>query len=219
MILDKAETTLVEDAGSPTSLRTSSHTVSGEDPVPRRSFAQSRVTLHDITPAPELRIDRYDTVQSIGGYSITSSENVHLLPLSGNSSMTELQEITIDGSSNTSPELSLHSRRGSSASFFASPAYVNRSRSRSVDVFRPMPTSPEADASSERNIVGRSSLVVPRSTKPPSGLRNIFPKRSPSSQSLGQAAQLPAARREALRNREISAPLAETLVRTSATYV
>jgi hypothetical protein len=219
MILDKAEITLVENASNPPSRRASAHRQINEGTQPRSSFATSRVTLQDITPAPELRIDRYDTVQSVGGYSVMSSENVHLLPLSGNSSVTDLQEVTIDGSPNISPPTSLSSRRASSSSFFASPAYVNRSRSRSVDVFRPMPASVEADDNAEEMAAGRSSLHVPRATRPNSGLRSIFPKRSASSQSIHQPPALPPARREALRNREISAPLAETLVRTSTTYV
>ena len=217
MVLDKAEPTEVDIVQDITEDSISTNS-SNESPAlhvtpPRPSFNISHVTLHDIEPAPELRIHRYDTSISQADSSMTSSENAHLLSRFNASSVsldTTIEDVALDGM----PPLS-SSRRGSGASFFESPVYTNRSRSRSFDVSRNFSLSEDDhDLAS----LSRPSLDLPRETHGSSGFRSLF--RRPST-NQGSASLLPLhsspsnARREALRNRGISAPLADTLVRAS----
>lgn len=190
----------------------------------------SAITLLDIPdPAPELRFERWDTVQSTDGFSRTSLENPQqrlLAAASNNASSIALDEIPLDEampplslSTSASPSMSTHSsaRRPSSSSFFASPAYVNRSRSQSIDAYRSLPATQESEEVEESS----SS----RSRRPSSSaFRFPFHKRHSTSQGLplpatSTSAHLAAARKDALRNRDISAPLSDTLVRTSTSYV
>ena len=195
-----------------------------------RQHNVSAVTLLDIPdPAPELRFERWDTVQSTDGFSRTSSDNPQqrlLAAASNNASSIALDEIPLDEampplslSTSTLPSMSTHSsaRRPSSSSFFASPAYVNRSRSQSIDAYRSLPATQESEEV-EQSSSGRSR----RSSS--SAFRFPFHKRHSTSQGLplpatSGSAHLAAARKDALRNRDISAPLSDTLVRTSTSYV
>lgn len=179
---------------------------------PRRaSYALSRSTLHDIeNPAPELRLDRIDTIQTTNPPSIiSSSENCHQPLMAGtNDSVVTLDEVPLDG---------LPVRQ---SSFFGSPAYVNRSRSRSIDIVRTMNTSNGQTGSllANRPLSSGSTLDVPQPRRQ-SGFMSIFPRRQSATPSnvLPLHQPLTETRREALRNREISAPIGETLVRTSYT--
>lgn len=189
----------------------SSPTTSMRAEVGARTVATpAREVLYDITPAPELRIDRYDTIQSLGGFSLSTAENAQLLPMSSNSSTSDLHTIGLGGS----PLTTWSSRNASTASLFASPTYANRSRSRSIDIIRAMPADSESGGTAVE-APDPSSMAVP-ARRQTSGLRMMFPKRT--LQASNETLPLPTARREALRNRDISAPLADTLVRTSTTY-
>ena len=180
----------------------------------RASYAASRRTLHDIVnPAPELRMDRVDSIYDQAPSILGSSDNGHLPLLStgANDSTVTLDDVPFDGM----PQAS--SRR--SSSFFASPAYVNRSRSRSIDIVRTMSAAqdqPQASPSQARLTSSGSTLVPPDSRRTSSFL-SIFPRRQNASTLLPLHQPLPDSRREALRNREISAPLSDTLVKSSYT--
>lgn len=227
MVLGKAdqEETQLEHANLPTlSLLSSSTPRSSESDaeahyaataaytsLPRRtSYTCSRSTWHDIeNPAPELRLDRVDTAQTANTPSLSSnSDHGHqpLLAMSNDSVLT-LDEIPLDGMA------------GGQSPFMGSPAYVSRSRSRSIDAARTV--CPAPDQSEQRPTSSGSTLSVPQSSRQ-SGFMSLFPRRqsntngSPTILPLHQP--LTESRREALRNREISAPIGETLVKTSYTY-
>lgn len=230
MVLDKA----TEDAhlenvppAVPSLTRTShesdaeAHYASTAAYSPRRtSYTISRTTLHDIeNPAPELRMDRIDTAHTNTPSLLSSSENGHQPLMSGaNESTYTLEEIPLDG-------LPPSSRR--SSSFFASPAYVNRSRSRSIDVARTMSAVNEQKQGGTplgRPTSSGSTLEIPQQhlqqSRRSSGLMSLFPRRQSNTSTTVLPVHQAAAnegRREALRNRDISAPISETLVRTSYT--
>lgn len=179
----------------------------------RTSYTFSRSTLQDIeNPAPELRMDRVDTIQTAATPSdLSSSENGHRPLMAGaNDSALTLDEVPLDG---------LPIRQ---SSFFSSPAYVNRSRSRSIDIARTLSSTQDHPgvSATQRPTSSGSSLSVPQSRRQ-SSFMSIFPRRQSSSTNsttlLPLHQPLTEARREALRNREISAPIGETLVRTSYT--
>lgn len=215
MILDKAQEAEVrlETVPAPASTRSGtssndSHEAASYPSRSRASHNASRSTLQDIlNPAPELRMDRVD--------SIYSSDAGHqaLLSSSINDSSLTLDDIPLDELPST------QSRR--SSSFFASPAYVNRSRSRSIDIVRTRSAAEEASPASTsqaRPATSSGSTLVPPDSRRTSSFLSIFPRRQSNSTLLPLHQALPDSRREALRNREISAPISETLVRTSYTY-
>lgn len=226
MILDKAEgeDVQLENAAPTVSLlsTTSSRSSEGDDAnahyaataayTPRRtSYAVSRSTLHDIeNPAPELRMDRVDTIQTTNAPSLlSSSDNGHQPLISSsypNESTLSLDEVQLDG---------MPLRH---SSFFGSPAYVNRSRSHSIDIVRTMSSAQEANGtSSGRPTSSGATLEIPNARRQ-SSFMAFFPRRQSNSSSVLPLHQpLTESRREALRNREISAPIGETLVRTSYT--
>jgi hypothetical protein len=195
-----------------------------EGPVSRPSFNSSRAHLLDIEPAPELRVERYDAMSSVASLSMTADthDDPHLLPFhrhmasdSTASLDTTLENVSLE-------DTNLGSRRASSVSYFASPAYTTRSRSRSIDILR---TSSADDSASTEGRSGTphstTGLLAPSSAntngRRTSTLRTLFsrPSGQPATQVTPAQAALDAARSEALRNRQISAPLADTLVQTS----
>ena len=217
MVLDKAEPA---EADVVEVIITSNNDADSEAPrlhvtSPRPNFNPSLVTLQDIEPAPELRVQRYDTSASNPDSSFSSSENAHLLSARLNASTasldTTVEDVAIDGM----PRLS-STRRESGASFFESPIYANRSRSRSFDVSCSSIANGEDDT--DMGSLSRPSLDLPRERRQSSGFRSLFhrPSASQGSLSLLPLHSTPStARRSAVRNREISAPLSDTLVRAS----
>jgi hypothetical protein len=224
MVLNKSEFEEVRIEGSPVTRLPSGASHSEVDAhfastatysQRRTSYAASGVPLNDIeNPAPELRLERVDTIQTGTAPSITSSSESGHRPLmnQGNESTLTLDE--------TSVEAALLSSSGGPSSFFASPAYVNRSRSRSIDISRTMSstTGEENSADSRSSYAGaRPSLDLPQSRRS-SGFLSIFPRRQSNlAPTLPVHQPITDTRREALRNREISAPLSDTLVRSSYT--
>lgn len=169
MILDKAEeqadihleTVPAISATSTISTRDShegddAHYASTAAYAPRRtSYTVSRTTLQDIeNPAPELRMDRVDSVYTTAPSLLSSSENGHqpLLNAGVNESTATLDEVPLDGM----PPIGSRP-----SSFFASPAYVNRSRSRSIDIVRTTSAAQESNGlSASQTRQSRSGSVT-----------------------------------------------------------
>lgn len=242
MVLDKAEPDIhIEDAAA-----APDSPALGQYPMQqyaRSSFSVSRITLHDIEPAPELRINRYDTAQSsVADLSLASTEyprsavfNTSRMALLSTTSLnaTLEEEEFGDDLAEVAP-VSLSSRRGSqaSSSFFAAPVYATRSRSRSIETYNsayvneterragpsPLTTSAATSIAPPASATSSNNHLQPHAPRRSSGLRLPFFSRSQSINSLlpvHNESPSDTARVEALRSRDISAPLTETLVRTS----
>lgn len=246
MVLDKADDAVLETVElADTSSDTSSNHHPRELPssrqsaqtVPRHGRQSSQfdpsLRLRDIdNPAPELRVDRYDTIDGAahsdasmsrmqgedgdGGHGgLLDYRRDRASAMSTASVNSTLEEVVVEQGG--TPSLRSHS-------FFASPAYSNRSHSRSLDIYRTISTTDLATGNSSAmhsTADLQASGAIPNPPSRPrraSGLRSMFTRTSngrTSNSVLPLHSNLPDSRREALRNREISAPLSETLVRSS----